>query len=311
MREEIKLPSTDGKNKLHVYVWYGDKEIKGIIQISHGMTEHMLRYNHFAEFLVEHGYAVVGNDHLGHGHTAACDDDLGYFGEGMSATVIDDLHEVTKYAKNRFSDSLPYILFGHSMGSFMARRYLMTYGQELNAAVICGTGYTDPKLLNFGLTLLSIIGKVKSDRHRSKLFIALSFGDYNKRIPNVRTANDWLTKDEKIVDRSLVDKFCRFKFTVNGYKTMLGAIKYIQNIKNVRRIPENLPILMISGTEDPVGDYGDGVRKVYDLFMEAGMKDVELKFYEGDRHELVNETDRDKVMKDVVSWINKKAEVKS
>lgn len=305
-KKERKIPSKDGIHKLHVVLWKPEGDIKGVVQISHGMTEMIERYEDFALFLNENGYAVIGNDHLGHGLTAGNNSDLGYFcPENMSATVVADLHRVTKYAKKLFPNK-PYFLFGHSMGSFMARRYIMTYGAELDGAVICGTGYKSKSVILAGKVVANMIRLVFGDRFRTKLLQINSFGSYQKRIPNARTKVDWLTRDEKIVDFCTGNKFCNFMFTVNGYRTLFDVLGFIGDKRNIERIPKELPLLFVSGEEDPVGDYGKGVRKVYRSYKAAHIKDLNIKFYPEDRHEILNELDKDIVYADVLAWLEEK-----
>ncbi|MGN0484844.1 MAG: alpha/beta fold hydrolase [Lachnospiraceae bacterium] len=306
MVKEIYIPSTDQKNRLHVVIWEPEGEIKAIMQISHGMVEYVERFHGFACSLNQHGILVIGNDHLGHGKTASSDDDLGYFGAEKSKTVVDDIHSVTVYAKERYGEK-PYFLFGHSMGSFMARRYLMTYGEELEGAIISGTGFTPSSVLNVAGFVAGWLKLIHGERYRSPFLKKLSFTGYLDRIENPRTENDWLTKDEAIVDKYNADKFCTYTFTVNGYQTLFGVLRYIQKPKNVEKIPKDIPIFMISGAEDPVGAYGEGVKKVYDSYKSAGIKDVSMRLYEGARHELTNEIGKENVYADVKEWIFKHA----
>ena len=303
MKKSIGLHSTDGYNSLHVVIWEPEKKYKAIVQISHGMIEYIERYDEFANFLNDNGIIVIGNDHLGHGQTAIDDEDLGYFGKGMSETVVNDLHQVTEYAKTYYGQDLPYFLFGHSMGSFMARRYLMTFGDELTGAILSGTGHKSAPVLAMGNLVAGALKIIIGGRHRSKLLKKAAFGCYNKRIPNARTENDWISKNQENVEKYNRDKFCNFSFTVNGYQTLFGVLSFIRKKKNYSKIPKDLPIFFIAGTEDPVGDYGEGVKKVFETYREAGIKDVSIKLYAEDRHELVNEDDRDVVFKDVLKWI--------
>ena len=238
---------SSGSSRLHIAVWEPSGERKAIMQISHGMIEYIKRYSHFANYLNQAGILVIGNDHKGHGLTAEKDEDLGYFGEEKSAAVIEDLHEVTRYAKEQYGADVPYFLFGHSMGSFMARRYLMTYGEELTGAIICGTGYTPGAVLTAGKLCAGVISKVKGERHRSKFLQKLAFGSYNKRIADKRTANDWLTKNTEMVDAYNRDKYCTFLFTVNGYQTLFDVLGFIQKKENIEKIPKSLPVYMIAG----------------------------------------------------------------
>ncbi|WP_432628508.1 alpha/beta fold hydrolase [Brotaphodocola sp.] len=303
------ITSTNGKNQLHVVVWKPEGEIRAIVQISHGMVEYIERYDEFAEFLSRRNFLVIGNDHLGHGKTAASDPELGYFGAEKSRTVVDDLHEVTKFAKKTYGKELPYFLFGHSMGSFMARRYLMTYGDEVSGAILSGTGYIPGAILDAGRGLAWVVRAFAGEYYRPSSLKKMAFGSYNRRIPDAKTEHDWISRNEKNVEAYSKDKYCTFSFTVNGYQTLFGVLKFIQKRKNYERIPKKLPIFLISGKEDPVGNYGKGVLRVADQYKKCGIKDVKVKLYEEDRHELTNETDREIVFEDVFEWIQK--EIKS
>lgn len=302
--KELTINSTNNEDKLHVLVWEPTVEIKAIVQISHGMIEYVERYNHFAEFLNERGILVIGNDHLGHGKTAK-EEDLGYFGPGKSQTVVDDLHAVTLYAKENYGINIPYFLLGHSMGSFMARRYIMTYGDELNGVILCGTGRQPAFILAAGKFVAFISQCICGERHRSKLIERLSLGSYNKKIDNPKSKNDWLSRDEKIVEKYNSDKYCTFSFTINGYQTLFDVLSFIQKKSNIAKIPKNLPIMMISGDKDPVGNFGKGVEMIYNTYLEIGIQDIELKLYQNSRHEILNEIDKLDVYHDVFNWILK------
>ena len=306
MKREITLKSTNGKDNLHVIIWEPEGECKGIVQISHGMEEYVDRFDNLALKLNAAGYLCIGNDHIGHGLTAASREDLGYFGDGLSKTVVDDLKIVTDYAKETYGKDISYCLFGHSMGSFMARRYAMSYGNELTALILSGTGYTPNAIVGLGRIVATLVGAVKTERCRSKLLKTMAFGAYNKRIENAKTTHDWLTRDEEEVKKYLASDLCAFSFTVNGYKTLFDVLTYIQKDSNVANIPAKLPIYMISGKEDPVGNYGAGVRIVYDKLVDTGHTEVEMKLYDNDRHELTNELDKEQVFADIISWLDGK-----
>lgn len=273
MVKNMELPSNDGVHKLHVVVWQPNGEPKAVLQLSHGMIEFIERYEGLAQYLNEQDILVIGNDHLGHGHTAGSDEDLGYFcPEHMSETVVKDLHTVTEYAKKEYP-GIPYFLLGHSMGSFMARRYLMTYGDELTGAILCGTGEQTSATLFAGKTAAGILGAFKGQRYRSEFIRKTSFKGYNDRFEK-RTENDWLTKDQSIVDWYNGHKFCTFGFTINGYKTLFEVLTYIQKQENYNKIPKNLPVYMIAGEDDPVGNYGEGVKHIYQQYKDSGIKDI-------------------------------------
>lgn len=302
--KEIKLPSNNKKDQLHVYVWETEDKPKAIVQLSHGMTEYLKRYDDFACELVKNGFMVIGNDHLGHGYTAASDDDLGYFGAERSKTVVEDLHSVTEYAKKTYGADIPYFLFGHSMGSFLARRYMMTYGSELNGAIVCGTGGQPKAVLAGGRFLAALVGCFKGLRYKSAFIENTAFGAYNKRIENPASVHAWLTKVPEVIEKYDADKYCTFKFTIDGYKTLFEAIAFIQKSSNIKKIPLELPVYLIAGAEDPVGNYGKGVSSVYDSYKKLGIKDLTMKLYENDRHEILNETDKDTVYSDIIEWIS-------
>ena len=235
MVKNMELTSNDGVHKLHVVIWQPEENIRAVMQISHGMIEFIERYDGFARYLNEQGIVVIGNDHLGHGHTAGSDEDLGYFcPDRKSETVVKDLHTVTEYAKKEYP-GIPYFLFGHSMGSFMARRYLMTYGDELTGAILCGTGEQTSATLFAGKTAAGILGAFKGQRYRSEFIRKTSFKGYNDRFEK-RSENDWLTKDQSIVDWYNGHKFCTFGFTINGYKTLFEVLTYIQKQENYNKI---------------------------------------------------------------------------
>lgn len=305
-RKDFYIPSRDGVHRLHVVLWEPEGEVRAVVQISHGMIEMIDRYEDFALFLNRHGYAVIGNDHLGHGLTAGNDADLGYFcPRNMSATVVADLHRVTRYAKKKYKKK-PYFMLGHSMGSFMARRYLMTYGMDLDGCVICGTGSQSRPVLIAGPVVANALRLVFGDRFRSRLLERNAFGTYQKRIPNPRTKSDWMTRDTAIVDWCRSNKYCSFRFALNGYRTLFEVLSFIQKRQNIDRIPKELPLFFIAGGQDPVGHYGRDVRRISAGYEKAGVEDVSLKIYQEDRHEILNELDRDLVYRDVLSWLEAK-----
>lgn len=297
---QFKLPSTNGRDKLHVYLWEAAAP-KAILQLSHGMCEHLGRYDDFAGWLAEQGITVVGNDHLGHGMTASSPEELGYFhAADPSATVVNDLHQVTLWAKESYP-GLPVFLLGHSMGSFMARRYCMTYGDELAGAIIMGTGSQPRAVLAAGLNTARIIGKAKGARYRSPLLYSLSLGGYEG---NYETGS-WLSANQKNVDKYALDPFCTFKFTVNGYETLFSTIRFIQSPANIARIPARLPLFVVSGAEDPVGGNGKGVLQAA-AALKKQCPDTVCKLYSGMRHEILNEDDRMQVYTDILTWMKKK-----
>lgn len=301
--KEVYIPSTNNRNQLHVAIWEPKRETKAILQISHGMVEYIVRYDDFAKHLNQQGILVIGNDHLGHGQSVLDESEFGYFGKEKGSAVVDDLYEVTKYAKKQYGENIPYFLMGHSMGSFMARRYLMSYGEKITGAIISGTGYKTVPVLDAASFFTAVTKLFHGERYRSPFLKWLAFHTYNRKIADVKTKNDWLTRDEAVVAAYNENPYCKFSFTVNGYETLFGVIKYIQKQNNWEKTPKQLPILMIAGEEDPVGSYGKDVKKVYKKYQQMGCSHIELRLYKDDRHELVNELDRESVYEDISQWI--------
>lgn len=303
-REDFEFDSRDNATKLHGVRWIPDEAPKGIVQIIHGMSEHVDRYEDFALFLVSKGLLVTAEDHLGHGKSVH-NGKLGYICKQDPATVmVRDVHRLKKMTQELYP-GLPYFIMGHSMGSFIFRNYLCRYGKGIDGAIIMGTGM-QPKPMVVGLKTMAVLAGVFGKSQKPCNFINnMGFGTYLKRIPNPRTTSDWLTKDEKVVDKYIADPLSGFVFTANGFKTLAELILRLYKKSNLSKMPVTLRVLIVSGAEDPVGDYGAGPKKVYDSFIAEGMQRVELKLYEGDRHEILNETDKDVVYNDLYSFIEK------
>jgi alpha-beta hydrolase superfamily lysophospholipase len=278
-------------------------EVRAILQISHGMSEYVDRYDRLADFLAQQGILVVGNDHLGHGETAIDDNELGYFPtKELSKTVVDDLYKVTKTIRAEYP-TVPFFLMGHSMGSFMARRYMMTYGRQLKGAILMGTGSQPAATLAAARTIATGMAAVKGEKHRSKVMLKLAFGAYNQRIHPLRTEYDWLSRNADNVDVYLDDPHCGFMFTVNGYQTLFDVLSFIQDEKNIQKLPMEVPTLLLSGTDDPVGHYGKDIQNIQETYRKAGMKHIDMKLYQGDRHELLNELDYEQVQADILDFV--------
>ncbi len=301
-KEIFKFLSSDNKTMINACKWIPEKNYKGIIQIVHGMVEFIDRYDEFARFLAEKGFLVIGHDHLGHGDSINSVDDYGYFGNKPFELLLSDIHKL----REMFQDDKPYIILGHSMGSFLLRSYLSIDGDNLDGAIIMGTGYVPSFATRFGIIVTYLEGSIKGERHRSKLLVKLS-SDKNYR-QFVSDGSDlkrsWLSKDEKKVQAFFTNPKSQFIFTDNGYRGLFKAINFCCKRKNINKIPKSLPILITSGEDDPVGGMGSGVRKVYDLYIKSNLKSVDLKLYKNDRHEILNEIDRKDVYNDILRWIN-------
>ena len=300
--ERTSFLSADGKTDVAAYFWYAaDAKPRAIIQLSHGMCEYILRYDAWARRFAEAGYVFCGNDHLGHGNTAPSKHELGFMAKrGGEKLLVEDTHTMTLLAKEKFPD-IPLVLYGHSMGSFVARAYLTRYGEELSGALISGTaGPGQPTGL--GKMVAHTVGAVRGEKHRSRLLTSMAFGSYNKKFQKERSLFSWLTRDESVRAAYEKDSFCTFVFTAAGYDTLFSLLGEVSSKKWVNGVPKSLPMLLFAGDKDPVGNYGKGVKKVYERLMAAGCN-VQLKLYADGRHEMHNETNKDEVFADLIAYL--------
>ena len=306
-RQTFGLNSHDGRTRLHGVVWRPEGEPKAVLQLVHGMVEYIERYDGFASYMAQQGFLVVGHDHLGHGESIVTKEDYGYFEEmNGNRVLLEDIHQIRKIYQDKYPD-LPYLILGHSMGSFLVRQYLYLYGQGLQGAAILGTGDMSREVLRFGMFLTSAMAAHKGWRHRSKLVQAIAFGSYNKRFKPRRTNCDWICSEESVVDEYVKGEKTTFIFTLNGFYNLFYSLYCLTNKSYLERMPKSLPVLFAWGEEDPVGDYGKGVRRVIRQFQEVGMEQVDTMAYPGCRHEILNEKNRMQVYEDIGGWLEEKA----
>lgn len=301
--EHFTYNSADQRTKIHGVEWIPEGDVMGILQISHGMVEFIERYDEFARYMNGHGILVVGNDHLGHGSSICSEQDFGYFAEkNGNKILLADIRELQRITQEKYP-GIPYFLLGHSMGSFLARQYLCLYGNRLSGAIICGTGWHSRLETVMGMILCRVLAAFKGWRHRSRFVTRIVMGSFNKKFEPCRTPEDWLSRDEAVVDKYRSDKRTRFTFTLNAYYNMLYSLHYLTDRKNLIKIPKNLPLFFIAGENDPVGNFGLGVKKAVVSLKNVGVKKVECRLYPNDRHEILNEPDRQVVYKDILNWI--------
>ncbi len=304
--------STSDNFKICCNRWIPDNDvkIKGIVQLHHGMAEHCLRYDRFASILAENGYVVNSYDLRGHGKTAelSVSNKSGMFGKLADKNgfnlVVNDLNEIIQNVKNDYPD-VPVILFGHSFGSFISQSYIEKHSENINGVILAGTAGPRPVLITFAKIICGITkffcGKNKVVSFLSKLF----FGTYLNRIENPENEYDWLSKDKMIISLYDADEWCGIPLTTSFYYDMMYGLKKIHLKKNMKKIKKDLPVYIIYGEEDPVGDYGKTVKALYDIYLKNGMSKVEIKSYPTDRHEILNEDDKENVEKDILNWLNK------
>ena len=304
MKDEFYFPSKDGNTEIHTVEWKPEGEVKAVLQICHGMVEYINRYDEFAEYLCSRGIYVVGNDHLGHGKSVQSKAEYGFFHEKYgNSCVLGDMHTLRQRMMKKYPD-VPYFMLGHSMGSIMLRQYIRLYGDGLSGALLIGVVAEQPVgVLRLGRGLCRVIALFKGWHYRSKLVDNMVVGGFNKKYKPARTRADWITSDQKRLDAYASDPLCSFMCTVNAYYHMFGGMMQMEKKESVFMIPKDLPVLFAAGADDPVGKYGKGVRKVYNKYKSAGIQDVTLRLYAGDRHELLNEQDRAQVYEDLAGWI--------
>ena len=301
----LTVTAADG-TPLHVFRWLPDAGVapKAVVQIAHGMAEHAARYARFAGVLTDAGYAVYAQDHRGHGQTAGDLSRAGFFADRDGwFTVVDDMYAVTHTIRDE-QPGLPVFLFGHSMGSMLARTYAIRHGGELAGLVLSGTGGDPGMLGKVGQVVALVEAKLRGKTTPSPMLDKMSFGTFNKPFEPARTKFDWLSRDPAEVDAYIADPWCGFVCTAGFFQDLLSGIAFINADSQAARIPQGLPIYLFSGAEDPVGDKTKGVQQVVDQLRRVGVKDVVVRFYDGARHEILNEINRDEVMADVVDWLD-------
>ena len=303
LRKEIEYPSSDGRNTIHAELYVPSfADVKGVLQISHGMKDYIGRYSLLADTLTAAGYVVAGNDHLGHGLSVATPDDFGYFAkEGGYGFVINDVNRMNSFLRSEYPD-VPIILLGHSMGSFIARLYAEKYPSTIDALVIHGTAGPNP-ILPLGRVLVKLLKLLRGDRHRSKFVRSMAEGGYNKSFDKSEGEGAWLTRDAEMVADRIGNPKTSFIFTLSGYADLFEMLGECNKEEWFENFPKRLPTLVMSGSCDPVGDFGKGVSYVYNKLRVSGAQ-AELKMYDGARHELFNETNRDEVFRDLIAWLD-------
>lgn len=303
-KKEFSISSSDKVHKINCIEWIPKSDPVAVLQITHGMAEHMERYNDFANAALEKGFLVIGHDHLGHGKSAEREEELGFFHEkDGSKILVADLHRVTAYIKNRYP-GLPVFLLGHSMGSFITRKYLTVYGGELSGTVLVGTGYQPLFKVTSAWLLAAAQERTMGGFYRSPALHKLVLEGNNKAFEPAKTEQDWLCRDEEVVDGYRKDPLCGFQFTVSAYRDFFSILTDLAMQKGFAHIPKELPVLLVSGAEDPVGGFSKGVYKVYRELRKIGLKDVQVRLYEKGRHEILNELNKEEVYLDIFEWIH-------
>lgn len=293
---------SQGFGQLHGILWLSEGEVKAVVQIVHGIAEHMERYDHFARFLNGQGIAVVGEDHMGHGKSIGDNGIRGYFHGGWQ-TAVGDTYQLLLDTQARFP-GVPFILLGHSMGSFMARTILAEYPESgIDGCILSGTAWQPDGMLKIGPFAANLMCRCIGEKKCSQKIYNMIFGGFNSKVEYARTGSDWLSRDPQVADAYEADPLCGFIPTAGLFRDMMVGFTYIQNPNNLRKMNKNLPVFFVAGEADPVGNYGAGVRETSSRFQQIGMTQVALKLYPQCRHEILNELNKEQVYHDLLNWI--------
>ena len=305
--------SSDGRSRINAKVWTdarfgspdepGEEHPRAVVQIVHGMAEHIDRYDDLARYLVSRGFVVCAEDHIGHGGTAANAEEYGHMPvAGGKQILLDDVHALRQKVSGCYP-GVPYVLYGHSMGSFIVRAYIARWDEGLTACVLSGTGNVPAPLSKLGRSIARALAAARGETYRSSFIDKLGAGGYGAKIENARTPLDWLSTDDSVVDAYIADEKCGFMFTVGGYSTLLDLTAEVVTGQCAAGVPKGLPVLFAAGDGDPVGDMGKGVRAAAQLLRDAGVARVDEIIYPGMRHEIHNEIGHERVYDDIASWI--------
>lgn len=300
-KEEFYYKSSNNINTIHAVKWIPKNNIKAIIQISHGTTEHIERYEELAKYLNKLGILVVGNSHLGHGKT---DGTKMYFGpKGSWNYIVKDMDKCKSIIQEEYPN-IPYYMLGFSLGSFAIRTYLIDYNPNIYGAILVGTGYNSNIEINLATLLTNIEAKKHGEDKPTKLIRELTFGSYNKIFKPNKTDYDWLSLSEKNIKNYINDPLRGGNMSSGLFRELLSGIKYTSNLNNINKINKSTPILLLSGDKDPVGKQTKGIIKVYNLFKKANIQNIEVKFYKNLRHDILHEDKKEEIYEYINKWIS-------
>lgn len=301
---EITYPSKNGVDTVHGYIYAPrQSEVRGIVQLAHGMIDYVGRYGFLIDALTKNGYVFAGNDHIGHGKTAPSLEKLGFYpGKTGCTDMVRDLHTMNKLLSERFP-GLPIVMLGHSMGSFLSRLYIEKYPHTAEGHIIHGTSGPMNATVAAGKLLVKLVSAVKGADHRSGLLNTVAFSSYNNKFPKSEGKHAWLTREVHLVNGRDDDPLTNYTFTCSGYEQLFTALGDCSSKKWFKAYPKSMNTLILGGTMDPVGQYGKGCEKVYKKLLLEGASALSIKLYDGARHELFNESCREEVFADILAWL--------
>lgn len=297
--------ASQGIGKIHGHRWLPQGEPKAVLQIVHGIAEFVERYDEFARYLTGLGYVVVAEDHMGHGQSINGGGIRGYFHGGWF-TAVEDTYRLLQDTKAQYPN-IPYVLFGHSMGSFMARTILCRYPDSgISAAIICGTGWQPAFALPALCKTMELVCSRGDETKPNQALQNLVFGSYNRKVEHPRTPYDWLSRDADVVDAYIAHPLCGFTASAGLLRDLVKGIHFVEQPNHLAAMRKNLPVFFIAGGDDPVGNYGKGVQKTAEAFRKAGLTDVSVRIYPLCRHEILNEINRQEIFEDISQWLDTK-----
>lgn len=306
MQSSTQYFSTDDHHKIFVYEWLPEAgvDIRGVVLIVHGMAEHAGRYVGTAKALTDAGYAVFAHDHRGHGKSIHHENDVGFFApdDGWNR-VVKDVHQLTQHYQARYPGK-PFVLLGHSMGSFMCQQLMYEHGNDYAAVILSGSNGSVGFLRVLGVLVTRLELLRLGERGKSALVHQMSFADFNRPFKPNRTDFDWLSRDNSVVDAYIADPRCGFRATVSLWHQFLIGLGEIERPSNQAHIPRNLPVYIVSGALDPVSKASKGLLQLIEAYRIAGLTRVTHRFYPGARHEILNETNKEDVYRDMISWLD-------
>lgn len=306
IKKEFYYPSSDGKTTIHAVKWIPDTEVKMILQIAHGVTEYILRYEKLANYLTTKGILVVGNDHLGHGTSIIPNSKAMYFGPiGSWNNVVKDIDKCREIISNEYK-KIPYCLLGFSLGSFAVRTYLIDYPNKVDATILIGTGDKNILLIKIAEFMANMEAKKHGEENSTPIIRNLTFETYNKKFAPNRTEFDWLCSNNKSIDEYTKDPLRGGCMSSGLFREMLSGMKYTSKLENIKKMNKNMPILLLSGSMDPVGDFSKGITQTYHKFKKNNIKDIRLKIYPNLRHDILNEKCYQDIYNDIYNWLNEK-----
>lgn len=305
-RLEFSFLSADKKTKIRGIEWCPDTTPTAVLHIVHGLTEHMMRYEKIAEYFTARNIAVVGSEHLGHGVSVKQDGAVPMYcgSEGSWNFLVKDMATSRSYIRKKY-ENVPYFILGFSLGSFVVRDYLAKYQKKCDGVILIGTGYTSPAILRMIRLVAKLEGKRAGEENPTPLISKLTFETYNKSFAPNKTKYDWLCSDEESLAEYIRDEDCGDDMSAGFFRELLSGMIHTGTYKNIQKIKKEIPVLLISGGDDPVGNQGTGVDKVQKLFCKAGINKVDKKLYPGLRHDILREKCSEEILDFIYKWLIK------